>query len=292
MLLREKILLIISTWGIKTVLRIAILGSGPIPNLLAQELSSTEEVELFTSQKVKVEGIKVSDYRSLLSRALDFDVVVFAWRGLPKAGAEKATVLRHIVGKASPETLIINMSSVSVYGQNSDVNFESTAPRPINPYGFSKYYLERYLNIFASSKVCNLRISNVFGHPDFDDIVNRMLLSARKNVSIDLVSLDAISRDFISINTLTKNLKDLLFLFSDISNREIFNVSSEVNLKLFELKNLVESLLQKSIPFVERSGSDELILKSSVSNQKIRSFLNNDDVSEFENLKSYILKVV
>lgn len=272
-------------------MRIAILGSGPIPNLLAQELNSTEEVELFTSQNVTVNGIKISDYRSLLSRALDFHVVVFAWRGIPKTGTEKAAVLRQLVANSSPETLIINMSSVSVYGQNSGVNFETTVPRPINPYGYSKYFLERYLNIFASAKVCNLRISNVFGHPDFDDIVNRMLLSARKDVSIDLVSLDVISRDFISINTLTKNLKDLLFLLSEINHREIFNVSSEVNLKLFELKNLVESLLQKSIPFVERSGSDDLILKSSVSNQKIRSFLNNGNVSEFENLTSYILKV-
>jgi hypothetical protein len=273
-------------------LRIAILGSGPIPNLLAQELNSTEEVELFTSQNVTVDGIKISDYRSLLSSALDFDVVVLAWRGLPKTGTEKAAVLRHLVTNSSPETFIINMSSVSVYGQNSEMNLETTTPRPINSYGYSKYYLERYLNIFASSKVCNLRISNVFGHLDFDDIVNRMLLSARRNESIDLISLDGISRDFISINTLIKNLKNLLFLSSDISNREIFNVSSEVNLKLFELKNLVEILLQRSIPFVERSGSDDLILKSSVSNQKIRSFLKNDDGSEFENLTSYILKVV
>jgi nucleoside-diphosphate-sugar epimerase len=272
-------------------LKIAILGSGPIPNKLAQELDATSVVELFTSQKVRVDGIKVSDYRSLLNMTPDFEVVVLAWRGIPKAGTEKAEVLKHIVREASPDALIINLSSVSVYGQNSETNFETTTPRPINPYGYSKYYLERYLNIFASSKVCNLRISNVFGHLDFDDILNRMLLSAENSVSIKIVSPDEVTRDFISINTLTSNLKDLLLVSNNLGRREIFNVSSENTIKLTQLKNLVEEFLHKSVFCIEESGTTELILNSSVSNQKIRSFLNVDEKSELVELTNYIQKV-
>jgi nucleoside-diphosphate-sugar epimerase len=272
-------------------LKIAILGSGPIPNRLGQELDAPSVVELFTSQKVRVDGIKVSDYRSLLNMTPDFEVVVLAWRGIPKAGTEKAEVLKHIVREATPDALIINLSSVSVYGQNSETNFEATTPRPINPYGYSKYYLERYLNIFATSKVCNLRISNVFGHPDFDDILNRMLLSAENSVSIKIFSPDDVTRDFISINTLTCNLKDLLLVSHNLGRREIFNISSENTIKLTQLKNLVEELLHKSIFYIEESGTAELILNSSVSNKKIRSVLNAYEKSELVELSNYIQKV-
>jgi dTDP-4-dehydrorhamnose reductase len=288
--LREKILLTISTWGIKTFLKIAILGSGPIPNLLAQELNSSVEIELFTSQNVEIDGINVSDYQSLLTSKLDFDVVILAWRGMPKAETEKTDVIRHIVKRASSETLIINLSSVSVYGQNSDVNFESTAPRPINSYGYSKYYLERYLNIFAVSKVCNLRISNVFGHPDFSDVLNKMILSVERNESINLVFPNTVSRDLISINKVTKVVRNLTLNFASVDKRELFNLSSEKTFTLMELKYLVETCLNKKIFFSEIAGSPEVILKSMVANNKITSFLGHDLNFEKAEISDYIQK--
>ena len=269
-------------------MKIAILGSGPIPNRFAQELDAASVVELFTSQKVRVDGIKVSDYRSLLNMIPDFEVVVLAWRGIPKAGTEKAEVLKHIVREASPDALILNLSSVSVYGQNSETNFETNTPRPINPYGYSKYYLERYLNIFATSKVCNLRISNVFGHPDFDDILNRMLLSAENHKSIEIVSPAEVTRDFISISTLTSNLKSLLLVSKNLGNREIFNLSSEKSLTLIELKNFVENHLSKSVSFSEKPCTSELILNSNISNQKIRLLLKLEKRFDLAEISDYL----
>jgi UDP-glucose 4-epimerase len=288
MLLREKILLTISTWGIKAVLRIAILGSGPIPNLLAQELNSTEEVELFTSQNVTIDGIKVSDYRSLLNRALDFDVVVIALRGLPKTGTEKAVVLRHVVGKASPETLIINMSSVSVYGQNSDVNFETTVPHPINPYGYSKYYLERYLNIFASSKVCNLRISNVFGCIEFNDVVNTILNAAASQKTIELVSPETVYRDFISIDTVTRIITQLMSERNKLSVRELMNVSSGKSINLLQIMNVIENCLNRKISYTENISSSNMIQSSYVSNKKTLSYIDVSWTTELEKIKKYL----
>ncbi len=289
--MQEKILLTISTWGIKTFLKVAILGSGPIPNLLAQELNSYAEIKLFTSQNVGIDGINFSDYQSLLTSELDFDVMVLAWRGMPKAETEKADVLRHVVKEATLETLIINLSSVSVYGQNSDVNFETTTPHPINPYGYSKYYLERYLNIFANSKVCNLRISNVFGHPDFSDVLNKMIRSVENNEPVNLVSPNVVSRDLISINKVTQTVKYLLLDFASMDRRELFNLSSEKSFTLMELKYLIETCVNKKMVFSEIAGGSELIIKSMVANSKIKSFLGHNIDFETEEISNYVRKI-
>jgi nucleoside-diphosphate-sugar epimerase len=273
-------------------LRIAILGSGPIPNLLAQELNSTEEVELFTSQNVTVNGIKISDYRSLLSRALDFDVVVFAWRGIPKTGTEKAAVLRQLVANSSPETLIINMSSVSVYGQNSGVNFETTVPRPINPYGYSKYFLERYLNIFASAKVCNLRISNVFGCRKFNDVINRILNAAASQKTIELVSPGSVYRDFISSDTVIRIIINLIGERDDLNGRELFNISSGKSISLLQVMNIIENCLSRKISYNESVSSLNMIKSSYISNKKTLAFMNIGWETELENIKKYSISLL
>ena len=273
-------------------MKISILGYGPIPEKLAHELSKEEKVELFTSQKVSNLGVPVHDYDSFLETELDFDVLILAWRGLPKNGTEKADVLRYLVKNSPTRSLIINLSSVAVYGQNSSVNTEETEPHPINDYGYSKFFLERYLNIFATSTVCNLRISNVFGHPNFDDVLNRMLHAARSEIAIDIVSKNEVKRDFISINTLVENLQSLLFVFHKINHRETLNVSSGFSLALTDLIRIVETCSDKRVPFLEQKGSTDLILNSMISNKKLRSILKNHEKSEMAEITSYLQEII
>jgi dTDP-4-dehydrorhamnose reductase len=269
-------------------LRIAILGSGPIPNLLAQELNSTEEVELFTSQNVTVNGIKISDYRSLLSRALDFDVVVLAWRGIPRAGTEKAVVLRQLVANSSPESLIINMSSVSVYGQNPNVNFETTVPRPINPYGYSKYFLERYLNIFASSKVCNLRISNVFGHPDFDDVINRIINLAKYKQPMSLIRPDDTLRDFISIRTLVSYMVKFINAPMELKYPKNINFASGKSVNLSELVTIAEKIIKFKLNISVEESTSKIILRSEISTDLVSKWIGNEENHDLKELENFI----
>ena len=269
-------------------MRIAILGSGPIPNLLAQELNSTEEVELFTSQNVTVNGIKISDYRSLLSRALDFDVVVLAWRGIPRAGTEKAVVLRQLVANSSPESLIINMSSVSVYGQNPNVNFETTVPRPINPYGYSKYFLERYLNIFASSKVCNLRISNVFGHPDFDDVINRIINLAKYKQPMSLIRPDDTLRDFISIRTLVSYMVKFINAPMELKYPKNINFASGKSVNLSELVTIAEKIIKFKLNISVEESTSKIILRSEISTDLVSKWIGNEENHDLKELENFI----
>ena len=273
-------------------MKISILGYGPIPEKLARELSVDASVELFTSQEIFDFGVPIYDYDSFLAKDLDFDVLILAWRGLPQAGTQKAKVLRYLVEKSPTDSLIINLSSVSVYGQNSSVNTEETEPRPINDYGYSKLFLERYLNIFATSRVCNLRISNVFGDEKFNDVINRIIGAAVNQKSIELVSPATVLRDFISISTLNNLVKSLIEDAKRVSRRALFNVSSGSSLSLLEVKTLIENCCAKEISFQESSIDNSLIEISKISNEKISLFLDRDYQGKTEEIEVYAKKSI
>jgi nucleoside-diphosphate-sugar epimerase len=269
-------------------LKISILGAGPIPNKLAQVLRGNSLVELFTSQEITIDGVEVSKYQTFTSRMVDSEVVILAWRGLPSPGSEKAEVLKYLVQNISSNSTIINLSSVAVYGQNSNINYETTVPKPINTYGQSKLDLEIYLDSFATSKVCNLRISNVFGEPGFNDVLNRILDGARNTLKVELVSPTFVSRDFISIETLIEIFKQILFLSKSLARREVINVSAGKSMFLCELLNLVEHLSGSKISYIEAPLRDGVIKQSLISNLKIMELLSYEVSSQTLEIQNYV----
>ena len=269
-------------------MNICILGSGLITKRLAEELSFNSKVQVFTSREVVIDQVSVSSYPSFLNEIPNFDIVVMAWRGLPERGSEKSKVLRHLVRNLSSDSLVLNLSSVSVYGQNNAINIEESGPRPINSYGLGKYYLERYLDIFSSSILCHLRISNVFGDPLFDDIINRILTSFKSNQPLILVSPENVTRDYISTNTVLRCIQ-LLILSSDrIERRKIFNISSGFSMSLVELTKFIEKCVNSKIDFTSSASNSDLILNSKISNQKILDFLQITELTELTELTEFI----
>lgn len=269
-------------------MKICILGAGPIPNKLAQVLRSNSLVELFTSQEIAISGVEVFKYETFTSKIINSEIVIIAWRGLPCAGSEKAEVLKHLVQSISPTSIIVNLSSVAVYGQNPGINYETTVPKPINHYGQSKLDLEIYLDTFAASRVCNLRISNVFGDPGLNDVLNRILESARNGVKVELVSPTLISRDFISIDTSIEILRQILFLSETLQRREVINVSAGKSMTLQDLLKLVEHLCKSKISCLEIPLRDDVIKQSIISNLKIMDLLNYKVSSQALKMQNYV----
>lgn len=269
-------------------MNIAILGSGPITNKLAQELIKDNSVKFFTGRKAVFEDIPVFGYRHFLSQPLNFDIVIVAWRGMPKLNTTKYLVLKHLAAHLSVNALIINLSSVAIYGQNLGINSEIDTPNPINKYGASKYGLECFLDCFALSKVCHLRISNVFGDDEFNDIVNIALNSIFSGKKLELVSSHTITRDFISINTLLRVIRKIVASSSILKNREIYNVASGISITLYDLISYIETLTGKKIILVNRPISDEIIENSFISNEKMKKLLNLKIDSQLLELNKYI----
>jgi nucleoside-diphosphate-sugar epimerase len=257
---------------------------------LAKELCGNSLVELFTSQEITIDGIGVFNYETFTSRMVDSEVVILAWRGLPSPESEKAEVLRYLVQNISPSSIIINLSSVAVYGQNPGINYETTVPKPINPYGQSKLDLEVYLDTFALSKVCNLRISNVFGDSKFNDIVNKMITAASNNTTINLVEPHKVYRDYISIDFLIVVLKGFIDSLHQLNSRNQFNLSSGTSINLLELKEFIEVSLGSQIA----SNTSELTLEtieiSKVSNLNVSQYLQIFTKNNLDDLREYVTR--
>ncbi len=272
-------------------MKISILGAGPIPNRLAKKLCGNFFVEIFSSQEIIIDNIEVCKYKKFISKIIDSDIVILAWRGLPSPESEKAEVLKYLVQNISPNAIIFNLSSVAVYGQNLGINFETTVPKPINLYGHSKLDLETYLDTFAISKVCNLRISNVFGDTQFNDIINKMLIANSHNIEINLMAPLKVYRDFISIDSLIEVLANLIDSSNQLDSRNLFNISSGKSVSLFELKKLIEVSLGSQIGYSACELTPNDIEISRVSNLKVSQYLQIFSNNSLDDLKDYLNRV-
>ena len=272
-------------------MKISILGAGPIPNKLAEELRDNFLVEIFSSQEITIKNFEVFKYKKFTSKIIDSDIVILAWRGLPSPESEKAEVLKYLVQNISSNAIIFNLSSVAVYGQNLGVNFETTVPKPINLYGHSKLDLETYLDTFAISKVCNLRISNVFGDTQFNDIINKIIIANSRNTKINLIEPEKVYRDFISINNLIDILISLIVSSNQLDARSLFNISSGKSSSLLELKELIEVSLGSQIAFSAYELSPNEIEISRVSNLKVSQYLQISSNNSLDDLRDYLTRV-
>jgi nucleoside-diphosphate-sugar epimerase len=271
-------------------LKISILGAGPIPNKLAQTLRRNSTVELFTSQEITIDSVEVFEYETFTSRIIDSKVVVLAWRGLPRPESEKAEVLKYLVQNIASNSVIFNLSSVAVYGQNKGINYETTIPKPINSYGQSKLNLEIFLDTFAASKVCHLRISNVFGDSKFKDIVNKMLKAHSQNTTINLVEPQKQYRDYISIDFLILVLKSFIVSSNQLDTRNVFNISSGTSMNLSELREFIEVSLGSRIAFCTSEMTPDIIEVSRVSNMKVSQHLQVFSNNNLDELRDYVTR--
>lgn len=277
---------------------IHILGSGPISESLAKELGSySAELPVFLysdHKKITANGITTLPYENFMQTVLARqDLVLLAWRGLPVFGDQRREVLQYLARQMTSENTLWNLSSVSVYGESESINTEDQQPNPINGYGKSKYLLERYCNIFMKSKVCHFRISNVFGDPMFSDVVNRLLISAKNGSQVQLVNPKKITRDYISITTLTRIL--ITFILekeNQISFRQVLNVASGESITLEEIRSLIESVASKPLNVIEQEVPIGVILNSDINIARLVDDFHVTIGDELRGLKDYLMKIL
>lgn len=105
---------------------------------------------------------------------------------------------------------IIYLSSTSVYGANSEMADEQTAPTPNTFYGVSKLRGEEHVSRLASkinSIVC--RAGNVYGYSKsmrFDAVINRFMFDANFSNRIQIFGTGKQSRAFIHVDYLVDSL--------------------------------------------------------------------------------------
>ena len=269
---------------------IHILGNGPISVALKSELKTSFDTRIYSVLNPKVEGsLKTFPYSSFLKTTLsEKDIFILAWRGFPTENEERVAVLDYLKDNLKPENLFINISSVSVYGEASTAATEKTLPKPINEYGNTKLKLEKFCETNFKSKICQLRVSNVFGDMKFTDVVNKLMKAAEEFMPIPLMAPNIVERDFISILDVVSLIRRLIIMGSYLSHHEVFNISANESISLSMLVTVVEKTSGLKINILEEELSKSVIIKSRISNQKLVKFLSIESPGQEENLKEYI----
>jgi nucleoside-diphosphate-sugar epimerase len=267
---------------------IHILGNGPITARLFQSLSSEIEVFFYTEHEVR-DNIPSLSYSELNLRKFgDKDIFVLAWRGMPTNDSKRMKVLEHLSKKLTKNQKLIHLSSVAVYGNTPSPAFENQELSPINDYGKGKESLERFCDQTLGSMVFHLRISNVFGDPEFDDVINRIMHYQKTREFLDIVQPKEIERDYVSIDTLITILRFIIFDTRRFQNSKVFNISAGESITLDKLIKIIDSVTKLRLNFSEIPLPLDTISRSLISNEKIKKFYPVPESPEIIRLQSYV----
>lgn len=271
-------------------MKVHILGKGPISIRLASTIAPNFDVAVYSEiTPLKSEKVAIRPYQDLkMSSIKNDDVVLAAWRKIPIESSVKMHVLESLSSKLIETNLLVNLSSISVYGVTDSIAAESSPASPINLYGRHKLELENFFESNFMSKILNLRISNVFGDSFFDDVVNKLIMSIKHNKSIELMEPSLHFRDYISIDTLVNLIVEMIHNRHALNKVDVFNVSGGHSISILRLLQMIEEIFQTPIEYRISPIDNSVIGKSFVSNAKIRNFLKIELEDELVLLKEYL----
>lgn len=224
----------------------------------------------------------------------DVNVVINSWRSLDYLDRGwEINYLKSLANLDNSKVLFLNLSSVAVYGECKDPADEDAVLNPINEYGIKKLEFEKYLKGIRMPNLLNLRISNVFGHSRFDDLINRIYNSITKGFSMKVFEPTKIFRDFIHIDQVAKYMHELLLEpdFSSGQRNIDVNISTGLSLALSEVIQVTENFLQRSLDFEISSVEPGMILESRISNKKLLDLIRHQDLSVKEQIKAYLVQL-
>lgn len=270
-------------------MQVHILGNGPISQKVAEELRATHKVSVYSEYAQSYRpSTGVYPYSSLkLNVGMEDNFYIIAWKALPGLGEERRVLLDEFINWVSGGDYIINLSSVAVYGESFSQNFEYSMAAPINTYGESKLNFENYLEK-SSAPVCHLRLSNVYGHPDFKDLMNSILYSTITGRELSIFQPSVIVRDLVSIDFVTELISRLLDASEGLQRSSIFNLSSGTSQSLDSIISLVEEISKIKLRYSIKDIPDDVIKNSFVNSSKIKEFLHLPKVDHREKLILYI----
>jgi UDP-glucose 4-epimerase len=254
------------------------LGYGAISKRVIHELLGRENpvIYLITDRQVPLDlprDVKIlpsSNSRDLLLTN-SFDIVINSWRTLSSdTQTDRRQLLLSLARKSPRKTQFINFSTVAVYGDSPDIHTESSQLNPINFYGLEKLEIEEFLQSVNFFSVHNLRISNVFGDVDLNDVVNRIILAAKNNSEIFLTDPSHLYRDFIHIDDLIHHVIKIIDS-SNIMAFDTMHIARGSSTSLLELFEVCNNHFGKKLTFFPTNRRTNEILVSRISVEKLRS---------------------
>ena len=193
----------------------------------------------------------------------------------------------------------IYFSTIHVYNPSLKKIDELTKPKPNNFYSLTHFLSEEIINYFnkeANFKCINLRLSNSYGEPVFENencwklVVNELVKTANEKKVISLNGEGLTSRDFIHYSDICDAINKLIILDNSKFNHNTYNLSSGNSLLLIELAESINKEFKGEIKISIKSNETYLpstkknISKTTYSNQRIKSLIKFNPIAVSEGI--------
>tara|TARA_B110000046_G_scaffold175838_1_gene200858 strand:- start:467 stop:1408 length:942 start_codon:yes stop_codon:yes gene_type:complete len=193
----------------------------------------------------------------------------------------------------------IYLSTIHVYNSSLKKIDELTKPNPNNFYSLTHFLSEEISNYFnkeANFKCINLRLSNSYGEPVFENencwklVVNELVKSANEKKIISLNGEGLTSRDFIHYSDICDAISKLIITDNSKFNHNTYNLSSGNSLLLIELAELINKEFEGKIKILINSNESylpspkNLVSKITYSNERIKSLIKFNPITVSEGI--------
>ena len=193
----------------------------------------------------------------------------------------------------------IYFSTIHVYNSSLKKIDELTKPNPNNFYSLTHFLSEEIINYFnkeANFKCINLRLSNSYGEPVFENencwklVVNELVKSANEKKVISLNGEGLTSRDFIHYSDICDAISKLIITDNSKFNHNTYNLSLGNSLLLIELAELINKEFKGKIKILINSNESylpspkNLVSKITYSNERIKSLIKFNPITVSEGI--------
>lgn len=270
-------------------MRVHILGLGPITSALARELEKDYEVKIYSNHRLDKFDNEVFPYETLLETSLSStDIFFIGWKDLADDDLIRRKVLGYLKTQLTPQNTVFNLSTVAIYGNSLYPSNELAIPSPINAYGLVKLGLESLYDSLFESKICHLRISNVFGDSMLNDVINRFILAVLNGKAIEIWGELTVSRDFISLQTVIKKISSCVQNLETLESRSVVNISSGQSITLQDVLEMIQEILGRPMQYEVLKNKDVVIEFSTIATDKFDRLFNQVQVDELNELFTYL----
>jgi hypothetical protein len=271
------------------------LGLGPISRNLIKKFSfqyPSRKILFLSSADREAwwpDNVSKTNSEEILSSNVSYNFIINSWKNLDD---DKLNLLARFKQLDLDESYFVNFSTVGVYGNHNTSVHEESSCLPINFYGQTKRNIEINLKNLGLNNLINLRISNIFGDPGFQDFINLSIAAQMKSENIRVVEPTKIYRDFLHVEQLVRYLDSLIILISQ--NPDPWkgyidlNIASGVSLSLQNIIDRINHFSGLSLDVTLISRNANVIERSHVNTSRLHGIFPQLLPDVNQDLDSYI----
>jgi len=175
---------------------------------------------------------------------------------------------------ANTETILLNASTSSVYGEIIGVATEDQVPAPRSPYGLSKLAVEQLVQTYRIQfgiQCASLRFFSVYGPRQRPDMAFTKLMNCiSKDEAFPVYGTGEQLRDFTYVDDVVDGLVSLVNSGKGALIHDCYNIASGRTISLNDCIEILASHLGKNLKLEYFPAVNGDVMRTSGSNQRLR----------------------